>query len=158
MGLRLHGELTQVRSATDVDADLLVEWHSDPDVSRYWDGRTFTREEMLERLRRQDVEAFIIEADGRPIGYLQAWRDGDEGGIDMFLASDDRGRGLGPDAGRALARHLRDERGWPQVTVDPYTRNEPAIRAWRKAGFVDVEDRLADVEHSKDRRLMVWRG
>ena len=27
---------------------------------------------MLERLARQDVDAYIIESDGCPIGYLQA--------------------------------------------------------------------------------------
>jgi aminoglycoside 6'-N-acetyltransferase len=154
----VRGALTTVRPASDADADLLVQWHADPDVSRYWDDRTFTREEMLERLARSDVEAFVVEAAGRPVGYLQAWRDGDEGGIDMFLVPGQRGRGLGPDAGRALARHLRDERGWPQVTVDPYTWNEPAIRAWRRAGFVDVEERPADDEHSADWLLMIWRG
>ena len=159
VGLRVvRGALTTVRPATDADADLLVEWHADPDVSRYWDGETFTREEMLERLARPDVDAFVVEAAGRPIGYLQAWREGEEGGLDMFLVPGERGRGLGPDASRALARHLREERRWPQVTVDPYTWNEPAIRAWRKAGFVDVEERPADDEHSADWLLMVWRG
>ena len=38
----VRGALTTVRPATDADADLLVEWHADPDVSRYWDDETFT--------------------------------------------------------------------------------------------------------------------
>ena len=154
----VRGALTTLRPATDADADLLVEWHADPDVSRYWDGQTFTREEMLKRLRRADVEAFVVEAGDRPVGYLQAWREGNEGGIDMFLVPDARGRGLGPDAARAVARHLRDERGWTQVMVDPYAWNESAIRAWRKAGFVDVEQRLPDDEHPAPWLLMIWRG
>jgi aminoglycoside 6'-N-acetyltransferase len=134
-----------------------VAWHADPDVSRYWDGETFTREEMLERLRRKDVEAFVVESSNRPVGYLQAWREGREGGIDMFLVPDARGRGLGPDAARSVAHHLRDERGWTQVTVDSYAWNEPAIRAWRKAGFVEVDHRPADEEHSAPWLLMIWR-
>ena len=75
----VRGSLTTLRPAIDADADLLVEWHADPDVSRYWDDRTFTREEMLERLSRSDVEAFVVEADDRPVGYLQVWREGDGG-------------------------------------------------------------------------------
>jgi aminoglycoside 6'-N-acetyltransferase len=159
VGVPLHTGLTTVREATEDDVDLLVAWHADPDVSRYWDGETFTREEMLLRLRRPRVDAFIVEADDDAVGFIQAWWDEDpplEGGIDMFLIPDARGRGIGPDAARALVRHLLDERGWARVTVDPYAWNEAAIHAWRKAGFVDVEERPADDEHTAAWRLMVW--
>jgi aminoglycoside 6'-N-acetyltransferase len=156
VGLRLLGELTVVRAATVADADLIVAWHADPDVARFWDGETFTREEMLDRLARADVDPFVVEADGEPVGYLQAWHEGDdaEGGIDMFLIPRARGRGLGPDAARTLARHLRDARGWRRVTVDPYVWNESAIRAWRRAGFSDVEEREPDEEHTSRWLLM----
>ena len=161
MGLRLHGQLTDVRPAAEDDADMLVAWHADPDVSRYWDGETFTRDEMLERLARPQVDAFIVEANDEPVGFIQAWWDEaapSEGGIDMFLMPAARGRGLGPDAARAVVRHLRDERGWTRVTVDPYAWNEPAIRAWRRAGFVDVEARAADDEHFAPWLLLEWAG
>lgn len=161
MGVPLHTGLTTVREATEDDVDLLVAWHADPEVSRYWDGETFTREEMLSRLRRPRVDAFIVEAEDEPVGYIQAWWDEglpSEGGIDMFLIPEARGRGIGPDSARALARHLRGERGWTRVTVDPYTWNEHAIRAWRKAGFVDVEERPADDEHPAPWLLLEWEG
>jgi len=143
------------------DVDMLVAWHADPDVSRFWDDEMFTREQMLERLRRPNVDAFVVEADGNPVGYLQAWWDEEaplEGGIDMFLIPEARGRGIGPDATRAVVRHLLDDRGWTRVTVDPYAWNEPAIRAWRKAGFVEVETRAADDEHTSAWLLLEWRG
>lgn len=143
-----------IRLAEVTDAELLVQWHNDPDVARYWDDERFTRDEMIARLRRADVEAHIVEADGEPVGYLQVWSEDDGGGIDMFLAPEARGRGLGPDAARAVARHLRDERGWSRVTVDPYLWNEPAIRAWRRAGFRDVGEREPDEEHSARWLLM----
>src|SRR4051794_41854211 len=89
---RPRGALTEVRPATAAYADLLVRWHRDRDVARYWDGETFTREEMLERLRRSDVEAYIVRADGADVGYLQVWTDdGRSGGIDMFLIPSARG-------------------------------------------------------------------
>ena len=134
MGLRLRGSLTEVRRATEDDVELLVAWHADPDVSRYWDGETF-------------------KAEGRPVGYLQAWREGDAGGLDMFLIPEARGRGLGPDAARALATSLRDE-GWTRITVDPYLWNERAIEAWKRAGFEPVERRSADDEHTAEWLLM----
>jgi aminoglycoside 6'-N-acetyltransferase len=150
----IRGDLTTVRRAEIADADLLAAWHADPDVSRYWDDETFTREQMVERLRRAEVESFVVEERDRPVGYLQVWQEGEDGGIDMFLIPDARGRGLGPDAGRAVARHLRDDRGWPRVTVDPYLWNEAAVRAWERAGFRAVGEREPDDEHTARWLLM----
>jgi len=67
----LIGKLTVVRPATPADADLLVAWHADPGVAEFWDDETFTREEVLARLARADVDAYIIEATDQPVGYLQ---------------------------------------------------------------------------------------
>ena len=158
MGLPVRGQLTVVRPATDADADMLMAWHLDPEVSRYWDDETFTREEILERLARPDVDSWVAEAEGEPVGYLQSWWDEPGvGGLDMFLVPDARGRGLGPDAARALARHLVEERGWRRLTVDPYLWNEPAIRAWERAGFTAIEARHElDEWHSAPWLLMEW--
>jgi len=150
----LRGETAVLRPANDADADMLVAWHDDPDVARYWDEERFTRDEMLARLHRGDVESYIVEADGDAVGYLQVWREGEGGGIDMFLVPGARGRGIGSDAAHAIARHLRDARGWRRVTVDPYLWNDAAIRAWRRAGFRDVGEREPDEEHG-DRWLLM---
>jgi aminoglycoside 6'-N-acetyltransferase len=152
--MRVRGRLTTVRRAAEDDADLLVRWHADPDVARFWDDEVFTRDEMLARLGRPDVEAFVIEEGARPVGYLQVSAEGDEGGLDMFIVPDARGRGLGPDAARAVALHLRSERGWSRVTVDPYLWNGVAMRAWRRAGFRDVEEREPDSDHTARWLLM----
>ncbi len=151
--------MTVVRPAGPADVDLLVGWHADPEVARYWDGETFTRAELEERLARRDVQPFVVEAEGEPVGYVEAWWDetGRAGGIDMFLVPSARGRGLGPDAARALAEHLLDERGWTRVTVDPYVWNESAVRAWRRAGFEPVEERETDDEHTARWLLMEFR-
>ena len=156
--MRVRGRLTTVRRAAEEDVDLLVRWHADPDVARYWDDEVFTRDEMLGRLRRPDVEAFVIEEGAVPVGYLQVWAEGDEGGLDMFLVPAARGRGLGPDAARAVALHLQSDRGWSRVTVDPYLWNGVAIRAWRRAGFRDVEEREPDSDHTARWLLMEFEG
>jgi aminoglycoside 6'-N-acetyltransferase len=150
--------MTTVRPASDDDADLLVAWHEDPEVARYWDDETFTREEMLERLARSGVESFVIEEGSTPVGYLQVWQEGEETGLDMFLVPKARGRGLGPDAARAVASHLLASGRCSRVTVDPYTWNASAVRAWRRAGFVDVEEREPDEWHTAPWLLMEFRG
>jgi aminoglycoside 6'-N-acetyltransferase len=142
--------------AVEADVDLLVGWHADPGISRYWDDKQFTRNEMLARLGRPQVDAYIIEADDRPVGYVQAWFDRelpDRSGLDMFLVPDARGRGLGPDAARTLATHLLNT-GQSRVTVDPYRSNQPAIRAWTRAGFRPVTEHEPDSEHRQPWVLM----
>ncbi len=153
----LHGEFTVVRPATADDVDLLVDWHADPDVARYWDGETFTREEMLLRLARPDVDPYVVQEDDEPVGYLQAWFDDDspdDGGLDMFLMPAARGRGLGPDGARTLARWLLSAGQRRRLTVDPYLSNEGAVRAWSKAGFRPVEKREPDHGHAAPWLLM----
>ena len=76
----------------------------------------------------------------------------------MFLIPAARGRGLGPDAARAMTEHLLHERGRERVTVDPYAWNEGAVRAWERAGFVEVSRHEADEEHTASWILMEFRG
>jgi aminoglycoside 6'-N-acetyltransferase len=150
----VRGELTSLRPATAADVARLVAWHADPEVARFWDGETFTLEQMRERLGRGDVDAWIVEEADKPVGYLQVHSTG----LDMFLIPSARGRGLGPDAGRAMAHHLVERCGWDRVTVDPYTWNEHALRAWRRAGFVAVSHHPPDDDHTASWVLMEWRG
>ena len=129
-------------------------------MSRYWDDETFTHDELRARLAREDVDAWLVEADGEPVGFLQSWWEPGEprrGGLDGFLIASARGRGIMPDAARALARALVDA-GWSDVTVDPYAWNERAVRAWRKAGFVPVEERPPDADHTAPWLLMRFVG
>ena len=153
----IEGARTTVRRATEADVERLVAWHADPAVARYWDDETFTAAQMHARLRRLDVDAWIVEERGKPVGYLQSWWEAEveprRGGLDGFLAPEARGRGLMPDAARALARSLL-EHGWRQVTVDPYAWNERALRGWANAGFVEVARRPADAEHTAEWVLM----
>jgi aminoglycoside 6'-N-acetyltransferase len=156
VGLPVRGQLTLVRPATDDDVDLLVAWHADPEVSRYSDDETFTHEQMRARLEREPVDAWIVEADSEPVGYLQSWWEEEgprRGGLDGFLTPAARGRGLMPDAARALAQSLLAA-GWEHVTVDPYAWNERALRGWANAGFVEVSRHEPDAEHHHEWVLM----
>ena len=154
MGVQVRGRLTALPRADGGDVGRLVAWHADPDVARYWDDETFTRAEMEERLARDDVEAWIVEERGEPVGFLQVHPDG----LDMFLVPVARGRGLGSDGARAMAEHLVRERRRQRVTVDPYVWNESAVRAWERAGFVEVSRHEADDGHTAPWILMEFRS
>ncbi len=151
----LSGAVT-VRRATRADAAIVSRWHADPEVSRFWDGRTFTVDEVRARFARERVDSWIVEAGGDPVGYLQSWWEPGEprrGGLDGFLIPSARGRGIMPAAARRLAEDLLAQ-GWAEVTVDPYAWNERAVRAWARAGFVQVSRHDADDEHAAPWVLM----
>ena len=151
----IRGEFTTVRYATVRDADLLAGWHADPEVARFWDDKTYTREEILARLARPQIAAFVVEVESQAVGFLQASFAGEDdvAALDMFLIPSARGRGLGPDAAHALTRQLLMA-GHARVTVDPYQSNQRAIRAWSKAGFRPLEQRQPDHEHTAAWLLM----
>ncbi len=147
---------TDLRRATDDDVDLLVAWHADPEVSRYWDGQIHTPQTMREKLAKERVVMWIVQEDGAPVGMLQHWWEADpplRGGLDGFLVPSARGRRIMPAVARRLAEELLDE-GWASVTVDPYAWNEQGIRGWANAGFVEVSRHPADDGHTAEWVLM----
>ena len=157
----IRGERTSLRPATDDDLDLLAGWLADPDVYRWWEGRPLSREEVADLYtgrRRPEVEPFVIEADGVPVGYLQCWQGTEtSGGIDLFLVPEARGRGLGPDAARAASTFLLEERGWTEVTVDPVVDNVRAIRAFERAGFSPASEEFDDETGKRVVRMVARR-
>ena len=134
---------------------------ADPEVYRWWEGRPLSREEVADLYtgrRRREVEPFVIEADRVAVGYLQCWQGTEtSGGIDLFLVPSARGRGLGPDAARAAARFLLDERGWTEVRVDPVVDNVRAIRVFERAGFSAENEELDDETGKRILRMVVRR-
>ncbi|WP_380173519.1 GNAT family N-acetyltransferase [Kineococcus sp. DHX-1] len=130
-----------LRPSTPADADAITRWLADPAVHRWWGGRPLSREEVLAKYcgaREPDVTVFVVEVAGRPAGVVQVWQDAERpgaGGVDVFLAADEQGRGTGPVVARLLATHLL-RRGWTSVTADPAEGNPRALAAWRRAGFV----------------------
>ena len=81
----------------------------------------------------------MIEVQGSVAGLIQYSEENEpdyrHAGIDIAVGSRWQGRGIGPDAIRALARHLFEERGHHRLTIDPAAANERAIRAYERVGF-----------------------
>ena len=147
----------RLRLSTVRDVDLILNWSQDPRVFAWWEGRPLSREEVEEKYvgaRLPDVIVYIIERDNEPIGLVQAWHEGNQSGMDMFLSGPAQGQGLGPLVARALASDLT-ERGWSNITADPAVDNRRAVRAWQKAGFV-VSGEMG-TEDGHQTQIMVFR-
>jgi aminoglycoside 6'-N-acetyltransferase len=120
---------------TTMAADTVVSrvWSSDPGKLRHW-------------LQTPDSVVFVVEdpaAPGKPLGIVQATShredpDYEAASLDIGLFEGSRGRGLGPDVLRTVARWLFDACGFHRITIDPAAGNAAAVRAYEKAGFVRI--------------------
>ncbi|WP_263165344.1 GNAT family N-acetyltransferase [Streptomyces sp. SCSIO ZS0520] len=141
----IRGEATSLVPATEEHLPLLAGWFADPAFVRDWGGRPLTREEVAAKYigrRRPAVVSLLVLDGAEPVGYAQYAATGPhEGGIDVVLLPHAQGQGRGPDAARALVRHLCTVVGWNRVTVDPEAADHRAVRAWSKAGFCPVGPR-----------------
>ena len=101
------------------------------------------------------TKPFVIELDGRPIGYIQCYdphleedhpyRDQPEGtlGLDQFIGEPEMvGIGHGSRLIAAFAGRLF-ARGAPRIIIDPDPTNVRAIRAYEKAGFKTFDRRTS---------------
>jgi aminoglycoside 6'-N-acetyltransferase len=84
----------------------------------------------------------VIEVDGTVVGWVQYGEelepDYRSASIDIYLDAEVRGRGIGVDAVRTVARHLVVDRGHHRITIDPAADNAAAIRCYSKVGFKPV--------------------
>jgi aminoglycoside 6'-N-acetyltransferase len=131
--MRLKGERILLRPLSDADLGRLAEIRAQPSVLARWgepDGID------------EGVVPFAIELDGEVVGLIQYHEEEDpmyrHAGIDLFLAEEVQGQGLGADAVRTMARFLVHERGHHRLTIDPAADNAAAIRAYEKVGFKPV--------------------
>jgi aminoglycoside 6'-N-acetyltransferase len=134
----LRGERVLLRPVSAADADRLLDILREPEVARWWGVHD------AERVREDligptDEVAYAIESGGELIGavtyYEEPTPEYRHAGLDIFLATDRHGQGLGSEALRLLAGHLFDERGHHRLTIDPAAANERAIRAYERVGF-----------------------
>ncbi|MDQ3958323.1 MAG: acetyltransferase [Actinomycetota bacterium] len=160
---RVEGDGFVVRTTSSHDVPLLVAWHADPEIHRFWERRPLTEAEVAADYvdgATPGLRCFVIEAPpGKPVGFIQYAELDEPGavGIDMFLVPAARGRGLGPRVARHLTQQLLDRGVAKRVTVDPLISNEGAVRAWGRAGFRE-EARIESGDHGGPAVLMVYDG
>ena len=118
----------------------LVRIIAEPEVARWWtDAPEVFRGWLLDPEPTETGFAILTAADRRVIGFIQATEELEpgyrHGAVDLFLATDQHGHGIGPEAIRLVVRWLIDERGHHRVTIDPASANTRAIRAYENVGF-----------------------
>jgi aminoglycoside 6'-N-acetyltransferase len=140
--VELRGRTVRLRPVTVADAEALTRILADPAVARWWPNYDRPRVDLEIVADEPETTHWVIELGGTVVGMIQAWEEPDaefrHAGIDLFLDPAVRGRGIGPEAIRAVAAWLVDERGHHRMTIDPAAANQAAIRAYRKVGFREV--------------------
>lgn len=140
--MEIRGRHVLLRPLDRVDVPRLTEILQTPEVARWWTGYDRARVESEFLAGEPGVTVYGIDLDGSLVGLIQVIEeptpDFRHASIDLFLDPAVHGRRLGPDAIRALARHLIQDNGHHRLTIDPAADNERAIRAYTKVGFRPV--------------------
>jgi RimJ/RimL family protein N-acetyltransferase len=143
----LRGAKVGLRAVEREDLRLLWELRNDDVIEALAHGPPLPRS-MAEleawyekRLAETDAHVFVIEAADRVVGTCNL-RDIDpvnrRAELGISLARDAIGKGYGSDAIRVLLRLAFHDLNLHKVCLDTLASNEPALRAYRACGFVEV--------------------
>jgi aminoglycoside 6'-N-acetyltransferase len=120
------------------DEEPLRRIRATPEVWRWWDDP----EDGWPLADDPEATRLVIERAGEVVGLIQYYEENEpkyrHASIDMFLAPEHHGRGLGTAVLRRVAHELFEERGHHRITIDPAADNDAAIRAYEKVGFRPV--------------------
>ena len=152
--MKIEKDEITIRDFTETDLPFMLKWLTDDRVLEYYEGRDarFTIDTLSEHFLEAIPNGFrmLIEYNGSPIGYAQAYRVNGE----MFDEYDypDNGRivfamdqfigeprcwnkGIGSSFLKMMAAYLKENMAAERVLLDPHQNNSRAIRAYEKAGF-----------------------
>ena len=131
----IRGESVVLRPLEPADTATLRAIREHPEVHAWWGPL----EDDFPQADEPTSIRFAILLDGELVGMAQFSEEPEpdyrHAEIDLFLDPRVRGRGLGPDAVRALADHLVAERGHHRIVIGAAVDNTAAVRAYEKAGF-----------------------
>jgi|SRR5208282_1136248 len=137
------------------DLPLMHRWVNTLHVREWWDALP-TLDAVAAKytpriLGREPTCSFIVEAEGKPVGYIQSYRivdypdyaqhigAGDNaGGVDLFVGEPEH---IGHGTGSAvLSEFLRSvvfaDESVTECIIGPEIGNRRAIRSYEKAGFI----------------------
>lgn len=151
----IHGRLVTLRPAEDRDRRRVYAWMAESEVTRWMMGPPLFPEAPIptweqfcadyvplffDGTRPDFGRSYIIETDGEAVGHV-SYSEVDltrgQAELDIWFKSEAVcGRGYGSDTLVALTCHLRQALGLTEFIMRPSRRNERAIKAYAKAGFV----------------------
>ena len=154
--VRLPGAAVTIRAepaSPGRHAELLHRWMHEPHVRRWWSARDLagTRERLARQCATAHLVPWVVAADGRPFGYVEAYRAADDPLARAYpLSAADRGWHVlvgPPDAigsglprllGRAVVARLLAEPGVDRVVCEPDVRNERMLAFCRALGHAEL--------------------
>ena len=139
----IRGNGVVLRPTREADVADLARIRDTPDVRRWWRGEADVTEEIRSDIASDEyVPLTILDESGAVLGqiYFEEPSDPDyrHASIDIYIDPQRRGRGIGTEALRTLARHLFTVGGHHRLTIDPAVDNVAAIRSYEKVGFRPV--------------------
>jgi RimJ/RimL family protein N-acetyltransferase len=133
----------RLRPACAFDSDSLLAWRNDPTTRAV----SFEQEEIASstharwfagRLGDPDCLFLVVEKDGAAVGQVRLERLAPGlAEVNIGLASEARGRGIGRHALQLAADEARRQLGIETLRALVRRENEPSLRAFRAAGFSD---------------------
>lgn len=134
----LVGDRVTLRLASADDLAALAAIRREPVVLQRWRGDDLEKE-ILQAIESPEVVLYAIEYENQVVGAIQAYEETDpdyrHAGIDVYLATEFHGRGLGTDAVRTLAKYLITDQEHHRLVIDPAADNQAAIKAYQNVGF-----------------------
>jgi aminoglycoside 6'-N-acetyltransferase len=151
---RLTDGRVTLRGLAQDDAEALAAIVEQPGVREWWGSEeSDSRSAAGFAAEARDEIAFAIEVGGALAGWLgfheELEPDYRHASMDIFLAPERQGAGLGPAALRLAGRWLIEARGHHRLMIDPAKANARAIRAYESVGFRPVGV-LRDYERGPD--------
>jgi len=154
--------MVSFRPAACEDLAMLADWMGRPHWREWWGEPEKELDKLRKKIEGRDTtKPFIFQFDGRDAGYIQVWYVKDQQGpdvvaaypwvvllpreavgVDLAIADGSQlSRGHGTKVLRAFVAKLRRE-GYKRILIDPDPANRRAVKAYRKAGFKEMEDLL----------------
>ncbi len=134
----LIGQLVTLRPARPEDARPLTRILAEPEVLPWWGPHDA---DMVRRDQVESQEGWVIEANGRPAGWIEFYEELEprymHATLDVYVTAALHGRGHALEALRLAVRHLASK-GHHRFTIDPALDNGRAIAAYEKLGFKPV--------------------
>lgn len=133
----LASERVQLLDVGPADVVPLRRMRATPSVHRWW-GPPENDEWPLDD---PTLQTRAVWSAGALVGFVQWYEEPDEryrsASVDLFLAPEAQGRGLGREVVNLVVRHLL-ARGHHRVVIDPAADNQRAIACYTSCGFRPV--------------------
>ena len=117
--------------------------YPDNDVPTWYEFVSDYEPWFFDGSRPAQGQCYIIEKDGEPIGQVAHGEimDGTTE-LDIWMRSSSyTGKGYGSDALDAVCRHLARVQNLSRFYIAPSKRNVQAVKAYKKAGFIETKER-----------------